>query len=1818
MIYKPTDLSPSAQTFDVRDTPIFFECKVDTSNVRADGYTIKVLNSENDVVFSSIPDGETLNIDYITRIADLEEYVDNNFQKYTAGYSLLNTGYNGSYLKIPFSVALAEAATNSVKRSQIFYSATQPIGALPSGSGLYKYNADGTTLVPVKIYNGQEYKWSITLYQLEKLNGEWVLPKNPLYYDMPLTTGIILGSNDIRIQSIVTDEIYQDYYVQPVFINGLKYDPNKPEAWTSSWEGSASWDTIINANSSNRVLIKTYDPTYGFIYPVTGDSGFAADTIIPEKANGIRIYKRGNNSENLTAYQQVLYVCNQQLDSDPSSWTWVPVQSNPSNSYALQTYHSDTDPAGVYNVPGINISLQGNERIVLNNLTYEAAYRGTQYLGSPHNGIFYPQFMVQKNSDTSYDITVTWRRTPDADSWGELITKNVTVTSPSSERYYGENIQIKDINENTDAYGTINETPFLFVSEKPEELFKNYYPVYDMNSSYEAGSIVRYAKTGNAYSLWNNSSSYTPGTIVYTLKNDNAYPRYYWICVKSTVAGSKPSDTNKDWASYEGQSYYIAKQSIPKYNPGDSTSYYSPLLDGGAVRSLYWSENPNLGTTSVIFYNNKLGEIDPISSTGSTDGRLYIRHFDGLSEGMMLFKNSTTNKQEYVKIESLNSKYNFVTYNKLYTFDTYKSYTSSTESNPNPTISSTDTEWIPANSIGQGTKYQIKSFFRESDESAFYFYSTPTIGIHYSNAEGVDFVEGRIVSGIYDSTKEYRKDEIVEYNNENDFLLWDSSYKYSYGDKVIYSGIHYISLKNNNVGKTPATPSSYWLNVNNAVVDGNNQSIFPTIKYIALTNVGVNIPPSSKNIGIYWEQYIGTLLPSEGFVESTIYNPTKIYEADPNSNNNPIVLNDGLYYYVKQKNESITNYDGFINETTANENTEYIWEKERTFIDPNSFTYLDGYKAWGPYTSSEDLGDPGYYYKYFAANDSWSLYDGSSEPGNPYYFEHGEAIKNSTPYTDFDKAQIYVKGQTVFCEGLKYRVITETSAHLLRNTDYFERVDEHKPFTYPKKNVNANSYEFVMGDIVLGEGSYYTSAAGKIPVAPDRYYVKINGSSDSSVGTDVYKPDDSSNGNWKIYYGPLYRDDNTSSYDYNNIIYDKNNELYFVKLNIQNIVVNSVPLSDYPPVKEASNGVFNGGETYNEGDIVSYRGQFYICKQTNQGVRPSSNSTYWTLYPWQIFIPQITERTLVVNAQYDQQQYIQWKSAQWFLLDETGNDIIDQSDVFYDGDLSYTFHGLTGRNAGEDKNKYFIVRLIIETYNGYRLTVDEFIETVFSVEEISSSGLISVSFDCDTTAVVATITKESGFIIPTETSGSQVSYENGDTGNNVGYMSLDGEIDYEKVVASIENPASIINSKDITSTAERFILQSRHNIETTKFSGNIIGLFSNNNTSNIGAFNVYLEEMLSTDNSKYAQSIDDVLKKKEIIVINQNKDKLMWRFSDSGGQSQLTDGAMHILKEDDGSSIDSNGNISQNKLEDKSIYNYITIPAIQNKSFNPYLYNRSNYLPLTYENVNLTGDSDDPFVDDKYFNIAIKYDENNKNVLYSITSSEVSRSLLTDKIIKKISSPIISKDSYTSDDTGLADYDVKFNTVVFDPADTETSSDDALMTSSGETFVLRGRTSSHWNDYTFIVSASVSVGRAYSISSNDVDYYTQKNVGTQYGWLWSDSSGGGEMWSDGDYITTNQGYNSCLGFTSHNGRIGTSIYFNGNTKFNPDYSNTFFDVQKELDDILIERAYLKNYGIALDLDLAMDPDGYISPTTYGQNDDILKTAAYIFNKNTNN
>ena len=127
-IYKPTNCSPYLTTFDSRveaGSPQFFECRVDSSNKNADGYSIILYDEDNEQVFPVIkvngtgPNTTWTNVaqdENITLVSDLTAITGNGIRsadKYyyiqSTGYTNLNTGLNGSYLRIPFFMNIDDA-----------------------------------------------------------------------------------------------------------------------------------------------------------------------------------------------------------------------------------------------------------------------------------------------------------------------------------------------------------------------------------------------------------------------------------------------------------------------------------------------------------------------------------------------------------------------------------------------------------------------------------------------------------------------------------------------------------------------------------------------------------------------------------------------------------------------------------------------------------------------------------------------------------------------------------------------------------------------------------------------------------------------------------------------------------------------------------------------------------------------------------------------------------------------------------------------------------------------------------------------------------------------------------------------------------------------------------------------------------------------------------------------------------------------------------------------------------------------------------------------------------------------------------------------------------------------------------------------------------------------------------------------------------------------------------------------------------------------------------------------------------------------------
>ncbi len=126
-VFKPTNCSPYLTAFDITyldEGPIYFQCKIDTSNTKIDGYAITIYDSDNNTVF---PFGGKNAIDNISYIKDLKADTQRiNSIIETNGVADLNTGLNGTYLKIPFVVKQSDfndfsKTTTTIINNMVYY-----------------------------------------------------------------------------------------------------------------------------------------------------------------------------------------------------------------------------------------------------------------------------------------------------------------------------------------------------------------------------------------------------------------------------------------------------------------------------------------------------------------------------------------------------------------------------------------------------------------------------------------------------------------------------------------------------------------------------------------------------------------------------------------------------------------------------------------------------------------------------------------------------------------------------------------------------------------------------------------------------------------------------------------------------------------------------------------------------------------------------------------------------------------------------------------------------------------------------------------------------------------------------------------------------------------------------------------------------------------------------------------------------------------------------------------------------------------------------------------------------------------------------------------------------------------------------------------------------------------------------------------------------------------------------------------------------------------------------------------------------------------
>ena len=736
-IYKPTDCSPFNGTFDLSaDLPIVFECKIDTSNSPVTGYSIEIYNSNNEIIFpgSNRTTGPIKsNVTYLT---DLKKYVTDNFSSLLPNLKNINSGLNGSYLEIPFYVKEIDTKVGStVSRNQMSENSTP------------------------NLVEGQTYTWKITLYQ-EVKRGDSISattdnsifpPDAEKYYDMTITSGTIIGSNEKRIQTALIDSddkvvdnlVLIDKFVQPIKFDGFdenSYDPSNP---ITSWTG-----TVPTTFTMTRSLITGYDSTYGYVYPSTAEgNAFADGQIVPENANGFQIFKNGNNSSNLGATDMVEFI----YDSGEFNGkiTWKTSAAKPEQSYWEQTYFVDSDPGGVFyplKGDGYNsFALTGSERIIFNKIQDSEVQYGGIYYGSPYNGIFEPHFSTKeraeivndkntihsgiysiKTNPTFYLATNEIGQGMPFCIFGQEEMYNRFVVGNQSEISYVGN-QRKDVysNEWIDlSYKYIEIKSDVAVSENFYDWFiNNITPVYQVTVVWNRTSdatnwgtlsnkIIYCRRDGKNYEINTTTQigeiNKTPFKFVEekpirifntakvtTTSGGERYNLDSNSCIFNienaissilSVTNNSGVDITKDCAFEVGKDYIIYTSS-------------SAISSNLTISAKYIPFNIK-DYTGIIFYNKQ-------AVSDSDTGVVYIRPSININKNMIFKEVTTTANPTWFNINYFNKDYNYITYTG-------------------------NREFIPE--IDK-TRYQIKSFYKDSDYNPFSIYKNPEIETQIETAD---------------------------------------------------------------------------------------------------------------------------------------------------------------------------------------------------------------------------------------------------------------------------------------------------------------------------------------------------------------------------------------------------------------------------------------------------------------------------------------------------------------------------------------------------------------------------------------------------------------------------------------------------------------------------------------------------------------------------------------------------------------------------------------------------------------------------------------------------------------------------------------------------------------------------------------------------------------------------------------------------------------------------------------------------------------------------------------------------------------------------
>lgn len=729
-IYKPTNCTPFLTTFDCRiettDDPVFFECRIDSSNRNAVGYSVTVYDENNDQVFP--PDGSAPD-EHISQVSDLKRLTgagnaatETPFMIQSSGYSNLNTGLNGSYLKFPFFLnsgaypgSTSNAGLTAANQTQFYSSNAVYCEVTASGSStLYWYPPDGGERIAVDMYNGNTYKWVITLYQGDA-SGTTPIPVTNAdaykYFDMQLTTGEVMGSCAERIQTVYSDEVYIDYYIEPIKI-AVPSDTKKPSPVSPDLSDPTNWslgDGEI-VQTWTRTRIKNIDPTYGYLYPQIDDYSFDPAAITRGQANAYRVYQMGNDPEVLSTTRKVDKAVQMGLPLD-----WYNMGSDSTTSYGQMIFHT--------------VSGEVAQKITSSNTTGSGSVTATVQAGTMSSTAFSPWFLTAMN---------TWEVTKDSE--GKDVYSSTPVvrwfcTSRSNSISTDERVLLafQVGADNKTYYGDLNlsenERPFIASQGLTTSTITNNdngESAWGVGSAYNGIYSTRFSDEGEIRFVFSAPPAKITEDYKPTIYTFNTY-KISWDRTSDATTWGDLSTKIVMVQHYYGEGENVQtniREEDGSINNGTINIDPFAFIPERPIQLYNYTEedfsttNELKNNTGIIFYNGGEWAGKEKDTVGAPENKLYISPFTGIKRGMYWIEQgnkSALEKRRFI-IKYVDEKYWYVTYD-------------------DPTIivdeetKNSGTYPSPFTQPERETPYVIKSYFRDSDENPFDLYKNPTIDL---------------------------------------------------------------------------------------------------------------------------------------------------------------------------------------------------------------------------------------------------------------------------------------------------------------------------------------------------------------------------------------------------------------------------------------------------------------------------------------------------------------------------------------------------------------------------------------------------------------------------------------------------------------------------------------------------------------------------------------------------------------------------------------------------------------------------------------------------------------------------------------------------------------------------------------------------------------------------------------------------------------------------------------------------------------------------------------------------------------------------------